>query len=286
MPSEAFCEDWYLRCKDLVDKYQPDVLYFDTNELPLGQAGLDVVAHLYNLSAARNGGRTDAVVNGKHIQPNHVGAFVEDIERSTANAIRPDPWQTDTCIGDWHYSRAIYEQNRYQTVPTIVSMLTDIVSKNGNLMLNIPLRGDGSIDEKEEAFIAGFTAWMDVNSEGIFATRPWKIYGEGPSTTAPPARAYGPAGPAYTAEDIRFTTKGDALYAFVGAWPESRVAKIKSLGSSSPQSAGAKVSNISLLGYDGKLTWTQDEQALSVNLPANPPSQHAVTLKIHGLPTV
>ena len=285
MPSEAFCEDWYLRCKDLVDKYQPDVLYFDTNELPLGQAGLDVVAHLYNLSAARNGGRTDAVVNGKHIQPNHVGAFVEDIERSTANAIRPDPWQTDTCIGDWHYSRAIYEQNRYQTVPTIVSMLTDIVSKNGNLMLNIPLRGDGSIDEKEEAFIAGFTAWMEVNSEGIFATRPWKIYGEGPSTTAPPARAYGPPGPAYTAEDIRFTTKGDALYAFVGAWPESRVAKIKSLASNSPQLAGAKVTNISLLGYDGKLTWTQDEQALSVNLPAKPPSQHAVTLKISGLPT-
>ena len=125
-------------------------------------------------------GGADVVVNGKHIQPAHVGAFVEDIERSTANAIRPDPWQTDTCIGDWHYSRAIAEQNRYATVPTIVSMLTDIVSKNGNLMLNIPLRGDGSIDEKEEAFLAGFTAWMDVNSEGIFATRPWKKYGEGP----------------------------------------------------------------------------------------------------------
>ena len=164
-------------------------------------------------------------------------------------------------------------------------MLTDIVSKNGNLMLNIPLRGDGSIDDKEEAFIAGFTAWMDVNSEGIFATRPWKIYGEGPSTTTPPARAYGAPGPAYTAEDIRFTTKSDALYAFVGAWPESRVARIKSLASGSLQVVGAKVANISLLGYDGKLTWTQDEQALTVNLPAKPPSQHAVTLKIRGLPT-
>jgi len=109
----------------------------------------------------------DVVVNGKHILPNHVGAFVEDIERSTANAIRPDPWQTDTCIGDWHYSRAIAEGNRYRSVATIVGMLTDIVSKNGNLMLNITLRGDGSIDEHEEAFIAGLTAWMDVNSEGI-----------------------------------------------------------------------------------------------------------------------
>jgi alpha-L-fucosidase len=285
-PPEAFCENWYLRCKDLVDKYQPDVLYFDTNELPLDQEGLDVVAHYYNVSAARNGGRADVVVNGKHILPNHVGAFVEDIERSTANAIRPDTWQTDTCIGDWHYSRAIAENNRYQTVQTIVGMLTDIVSKNGNLMLNIPLRGDGSIDEHEEAFIAGLTGWMDVNSEGIYATRPWKIYGEGPSTTArPPARGGRGATAAYTADDIRFTTKGDTLYAFVGAWPESRIARIKSLGVDSPQVAGAKVTNVSLLGFDGKLTWTQDEQGLSVNLPERAPSQYAVTLKIQGVPT-
>jgi len=285
MPPQAFCENWYLRCKDLVDKYQPDVLYFDTNELPLDQYGLDVVAHYYNLSAARNGGKADVVVNGKHILPNHVGAFVEDIERSTANAIRPDTWQTDTCIGDWHYSRAIAEGNRYQTVATIVGMLTDIVSKNGNLMLNIPLRGDGSIDEHEEAFIAGLTAWMDVNSEGIYATRPWKIYGEGPSTTARPAgRGRGPA-PAYTAEDIRFTTKPGTLYAFVGAWPKSRVAIIKSLGTASPQMAGAKVAAVSLLGFDGLLTFTQDEQGLSVNLPQKAPSEHAVTLKIQGVPT-
>jgi alpha-L-fucosidase len=286
MPPQAFCENWFLRCKDLVDKYQPDVLYFDTNELPLDQYGLDLVAHYYNLSAARNGGRADVVVNGKHILPNHIGAFVEDIERSTANAIRPDAWQTDTCIGDWHYSRAIAEGNRYQTVATIVAMLTDIVSKNGNLMLNIPLRGDGSIDEHEEAFIAGLTAWMDVNSDGIYATRPWKIYGEGPSTTARPAARGGRgAAPAYTSQDIRFTTKAGALYAFVGAWPESRVARIKSLGSASPQLAGAKVTNVSLLGYGGPVTFTQDEQGLSVNLPEKAPSEHAITLKIQGVPT-
>lgn len=286
MPTDAFCENWYLRCKDLVDKYQPDVLYFDTNELPLGQAGLDVVAHYYNVSAARNGGKADVVVNGKHIERDHIGAFVEDIERSTAGAIRSDPWQTDTCIGDWHYSRAVAEENRYANVATIVAMLTDIVSKNGNLMLNIPLRGDGSIDEHEESFLAGLTAWMDINSEGIYATRPWKIYGEGPSTTARrPARGAGRAAPpAYTAQDIRFTTKRDTLYAFVGAWPESRVARIASLGTVSPQVAGAKVTAVSLLGYGGKLTWTQDEQGLSVNLPDRPPGHYAVTLKIQGVP--
>ncbi len=153
-------------------------------------------------------------------------------------------------------------------------------------MLNIPLRGDGSIDEHEEAFLAGLTAWMDVNSEGIYATRPWKTYGEGPSTTARPA-AHGGRGAAaaYTSQDIRFTTKGETLYAFVGAWPESRVAQIKSLGTASPQLAGARLKDVSLLGFGGKLNWTQDEQGLSVNLPDKPPSQYAVTLKIQGLPT-
>ena len=287
MPPAPFCENWYLRCKDLVEKYQPDVLYFDTNELPLGQPGLDVVAHYYNLSAARNGGRADVVVNGKHILPEHIGAFVEDIERSTANAIRPDPWQTDTCIGDWHYNRALFLENRYAKVVTIVSMLTDIVSKNGNLMLNIPLRGDGSIDELEEAFLAGLTAWMDVNSEGIYSTRPWKIYGEGPSTTPRPATRPGGRAPtpAYTSEDIRFTTKADTLYAFVGAWPPSRIARIKTLALGSPQLSGAKVTAVSLLGYDGKVSWTQDAQGLSVNLPEKAPSEYAVALKIQGVPT-
>jgi alpha-L-fucosidase len=153
-------------------------------------------------------------------------------------------------------------------------------------MLNIPLRGDGSIDEKEEAFLAGLTAWMDVNSEGIYATRPWKIHGEGPSITAGRgARGGRGAAPAYTAQDIRFTTKGDTLYAFVGAWPESRKAQIKSLATGSPQVGGAKVTAVSLLGYDGKLTWTQDEQGLSVTLPDKAPSQYAVTLKVQGVPT-
>ena len=287
MPSDSFCENWYQRCKELVEKYQPDVLYFDTNELPLGQAGLDVVAHYYNLSAARNGGRADVIVNGKHILPEHVGAFVEDIERGRADRILPAPWQTDTCIGDWHYNRALYTENRYQTVGTIVGMLTDIVSKNGNLMLNIPLRGDGSIDEHEETFLAGLTAWMDVNSEGIYSTRPWKIYGEGPSTTArPTTRGLGRgAAPAYTSQDIRFTTKVDTLYAFVGAWPESGIVLIKSLGTESPQLSGAKVTSVSLLGSDGKLTWTQGAQGLSISLPDKPPSEHAVTLKIQGVPT-
>jgi len=124
-----------------------------------------------------------------------------------------------------------------------------------------------------------------VNSEGIYATRPWKIYGEGPSTLARPAARGAGRGavPAYTAQDIRFTTKADALYAFVGAWPESRNAQIRSLGTASPELSGAKVTAVSLLGYDGKLNWTQDDHGLSVKLPEKAPAEHAITLRIRGL---
>jgi alpha-L-fucosidase len=278
MPVASFCQNWFLRTQDLVDKYQPDVLYFDTNELPLGQAGLDLVAHYYNSSVARNGGKVDVVVNGKHIEPAHVGSFVEDIERGVANGIRPEPWQTDTCIGDWHYSRALAEKNGYKTVEQVVGMLVDVVSKNGNLMLNIPVRGDGTIDEREVAFLEGLAAWMSVNGDGIFSSRPWKTFGEGPTRLSGRERAT-----AYTSEDIRFTAKAGSLYAFVLAWPASRTARIKTLASNSPQLAGRKVTGVSLLGYDGRLDWAQDAQGLVVNLPPTAPSDHAITLRIAGI---
>jgi alpha-L-fucosidase len=279
LPAAPFVENWFLRCQDLVDKYQPDVLYFDTNELPLEQAGLDVVCHYYNLSAARHGGRADVVVNGKHILPAHLGAFIEDIERGTANGIRPEPWQTDTCIGDWHYSRAVAEKNSYKTVAQVVGMLVDVVSKNGNLMLNIPLRGDGSPDEHELAFLDGLAAWMSVNSEGIYGTRPWKTYGEGPTQLSGREQA----AQKYTSQDIRFTAHGDILYAYVLAWPESCRATIKTLATNSPQLAGRPVTDVSLLGYGGKLAWTQDAQGLTVTLPPTPPGEYAVALKIRGI---
>jgi alpha-L-fucosidase len=162
----------------------------------------------------------------------------------------------------------------------------DIVSKNGNLQLSIPLPGNGMPDADELKFLAELTAWMDVNSEGIHATRPWKVYGEGPSTTATaPKSRFGGAADfrTYTSEDIRFTTKGDSLYAFIMDWPETSGAVIKSLATSSDQIDGRKVANVSLLGYGGKLDWTQDETGLNVKLPAEPPSASAVALKIQGV---
>ncbi|MEO8183198.1 MAG: alpha-L-fucosidase [Deltaproteobacteria bacterium] len=280
----AFTQNWFLRCKDLIDQYQPDVLYFDNTELPLGQAGLDIVAHYYNANFNRNKGKLDAVVNAKHMQPEHVPALVEDIERGTATGIRSQPWQTDTCIGGWHYSRALAEQNKYKTPGQIIRMLIDIVSKNGNLMLNIPLRGNGTIDERERVILEELAAWMKTSSEGIFGSRPWKVYGEGPATLeTPEAGEFGGARDVrtkpYTMEDMRFTTKANALYAYLLAPRPAAQTLIKSLAKSSPHIAGRSVTHVSLVG-GGSLEWSHQERGLSVKLPDRLPSSEAVGLRI------
>jgi alpha-L-fucosidase len=283
----SFTEKWFLRCQDLVDKYHPDVLYFDDTELPLGQTGLDIVAHYYNANLARNKGKLEAVVNAKHMKPEHVNALVEDIERGVAAGIRPHPWQTDTCIGQWHYSRAVAEQNEYKTVGQVVLMLLDIVSKNGNLMLSIPVRGDGTIDNHEVAFLEGMAAWMKANGEGVFGSRPWKVYGEGPSTAeTPEAGQFGGArdvrSKPYTIEDIRFTTRGDALYAYLLAPQLASRIIIKSLGVNSPHTGGRRVKDVTLVG-GSKLEWSQGDEGLSVKLTEKLPSSEAVGLRIRGV---
>jgi alpha-L-fucosidase len=282
----AFTEKWFLRCQDLVDKYRPDILYFDDTELPLGQAGLDMVAHYYNASVGRARGGLDVVVTAKHMKPEHVAAVVEDIERGVATSIRPLPWQTDTCIGTWHYSRAVAEQNRYKTVAQVVTMLLDIVSKNGNLMLSIPVRGDGTIDEHEVAFLEDLARWTSVNGEGIFGSRPWLAYGEGPSTVEKPeAGRFGGArdvrSKPYTGEDVRFTTNKGALYAYLLAVPTKPHALIRSLATGSAQIGGRKVTDVTLLG-GGRLEWVQDNNGLAIQLPAAS-GQHALGLRIRGV---
>jgi alpha-L-fucosidase len=280
----AFVERWSLRCRDLIDRYQPDVLYFDDTELPLGQAGLDIAAHYYNAAIGRQGA-LDVVLTAKKMTPAHRAAVVEDIERGVATDIRPDPWQTDTCIGSWHYDRRIFDEHRYKTVPQVVHMLLDIVSKNGNLMLSVPLRGEGTIDADEAAFLDGLAAWMSVNGEGIFGTRPWTHYGEGPSTIEPPeAGQFGGARDVrrapYTSRDVRFTRKGDILYAYVFAWPDSGSVTLTSLAA--PGGAGGRVERVDLLGA-GSLPFTVDDQGLHARFPENQHGEHAFGLAIRGL---
>jgi alpha-L-fucosidase len=284
-PDQAYCDRFFNRTMDLIYKYQPDLLYFDDTALPLwpvSDAGLKIAAHFYNSSNEWRGNGDDGVLFGKVLNAEQRQCMAWDIERGAANQILPQPWQTDTCIGSWHYDKGIFDRHRYKTAKTVVHMLVDIVSKNGNLLLSVPLRGDGTPDSDEIAIVEGIAKWMDVNKEAIHGTRPWKVFGEGPQmASAAPLQAQGfneGRGKPFTAEDVRFTTKGDTLYAIVMGAPTNAV-KIKSLGSSA-KLLDKPVSHVSLLGRVERLNWSQTANALVVEGVQSQPGDFAVVLKI------
>lgn len=200
------------------------------------------------------------------------------------NRIEPLPWQTDTCIGSWHYDAGIFHKHLYKTATTVIHTLIDNVSKNGNLQLSIPVKGDGTIDADEIAFLQEMAKWMDVNQECIFSTRPWGIYGEGPST-----KVDAPGGGNFnegkqhplTGEDFRFTTHDDTLYAIAMGWPEKGEMLIKSVAAGSQYYTG-DVGAVTLLGSNAKLEWSRDAAGLHVKLPAEKPCESAFVVKIEA----
>lgn len=274
--TEAWKQHWYARISDLVNSYEPDILYTD-GALPFESYGMSVVANLYNLNAQKHGGKTQAVYNSKRPEDCATGTCVLDVERGVVDKIWPTAWQTDTCVGDWHYKRNI----KYKSPKTVVDLLVDIVSRNGNLLLNFPLPASGMLDSDELQIVSEITKWMAVNSEGIYSTRPWKIYGDGPSTklvAKPDAKFNEKNRKPLTAEDLRFTTKGKTLYAFMMGWPEGQ-ANIRALGSNASPAFG-KVEHVELLGHKGKVKWTQAGDGLKIELPQEKPSDYAVTFKV------
>ena len=271
---------YYKRMKDLVDQYEPDMLYTDGG-IMFEEYGLNLVAHLYNSSAKRNKGKVESIYTSKGRKDCVEGTCVMDIERGVAEGISPNPWQTDTCLGTFHYDKTYLEEGKYKSPKRIIDMLVDIVSRNGNLLLNFPLPNSGALDSYEVKMLDEITKWMAVNSEGIYSTRPWKMFGEGPGTetAAVPGQRFNENNRKdLTAEDVRFTTKGNALYAFVMGWPEKE-AVIKPLGTNN---AGMKVANVSMLGFKGKLQWAQGVDGLKVQMPPAKPCDHAIALKIIG----
>jgi alpha-L-fucosidase len=271
-PSNAYIDKFYNRTIELINKYNPDVVYFDDDRLPLwpaSDAGLRIAAHLYNKSIKEHGDLR-VVLNGKKLNEKQRKAMVWDIERGQANQIQPLPWQTDTCIGGWHYDRALYERDGYKSAKTIIQTLVDIVSKNGNLMLNIPVRGDGTIDEKERKIVEDIGRWMKANSESIFATRPWKIFGEGPAQEAAThlsEQGFNEGkGKEFTYEDIRFATKDGILYATAMGWPEDGKLVIKSLAKNSKHLT-KEIQKIEWLPTKQSLNFERNESGLHISLP-------------------
>lgn len=275
-----FTRSWYLRCRDLIDTYRPDLVYFDNSGLPLGQAGLDIAAHYYNANLTWHNGKLEAVLNAKVIPSERRAALVEDVERGFRESIEPLPWQTDTCIGDWHYNRSLFDNHRYKPAATVIHRLCDIVSKNGNLLLSIPMRGDGTIDADEHRILVELADWMTINGEAIHGTRPWRIFGEGPTRVAGGMFSEHSSQP-FTAEDIRFTTKGGALYAIALGWPKSGVLRIAALGQDSALAQSA-IERVEVLGSTESLQYTRTRKGLEVRLPEGLVGASAVALKIRG----
>jgi len=282
LPDQNYCDKFYNRTVDLISKYHPDLIYFDDTALPLwpiSDAGLKIAADFYNTNEKLHG--DDGVLFGKILTPDQQQCMAWDIERGVSPTIEPHPWQTDTCIGGWHYDRALYERNGYKSTKTVIQMLCDIVSKNGNLLLNIPVRGDGTIDDKELKVVQGIADWMDVNKECIFGTRPWKVFGEGPASGGAKLTAQGfneGKGKPLTAADVRFTQKGDALYAIELGWPTNGVS-ITSLGKSA-KLLDQSIKTIQLLGSTEKIKWSQTDDALVIEQPKYEPSNIAIVFKI------
>ncbi len=285
LPDQKYCDKFYNRTIDLINRYKPDLIYFDDRALPLwpvSDAGLKIVAHFYNSNMMWHDGKLQAVVFGKKLTEDQRKAIVLDIERGIAGNILPFNWQTCTCIGGWHYDRKIYDKNGYKSALTVIQMLADIVSKNGNLLLSIPIRGNGTIDEKEMKVLEEIASWMDVNKECIFDTRPWKIFGEGPSSevTNTSVRSFREGkGKPYTEKDIRFTAKGDVLYAIILNCPGEAEITINSLAKGSSVLNNRKVTSVSQLGTKNKLKWKQTEKGLSAKVCGT----GVVVLKIKGI---
>ena len=283
IPSQEYVEKFYNRTIDMINQFHPDLLYFDDTGLPLYQisdAGLKIAAHFYNSNMAQHNGKLEAVLFGKVLTEDQKKCLVWDVERGAPDKIQELPWQTCSCIGDWHYNNSVYENNRYKSAKDVILMLIDVVSKNGNLLLNIPVKGDGTIDEKEIAVVEGIAEWMDVNKESIFDTRPWKIFGEGPSAeSSNPIRAQGfnEGRVKYSAKDIRFNQNGKILYVTLMGVPDENIV-VKNLGTAAEAS---KIKNIEMLGSKEKVKWTRNSNGLVIEKSATAPNQIALVYKVY-----
>ncbi|CAN5398096.1 alpha-L-fucosidase [soil metagenome] len=261
---------WFRRISDLIDRYQPDLLYSDGG-LPFGEVGRAMVARLFNVNAAKHDGACQAVYNHKKIGSGEFfpNLSVTDVERGSIPGIQAKPWQCDTSLGDWYYS----ENFPYKTTAQTLHLLLDVVSKNGSMLLNVVQYPDGSLPPEPKRVLDEMATWMRINGEAIFGTRPWRTFGEGP--TAMESGHFKETFP-FTAQDIRFTTRGNVLYATTLGVPRDQTL----IASLSNRAAAGRVKGVELLGLDRNLIWKQSEDALVINLRAQVPAEHAAVFRI------
>ena len=273
-PDRSYLDNWLARIGEIVDKYHPDLVWFDWwIEQPAFAPYLRKFGAFYYNRAAE--WEREVAINYKN-KAFPERAAVLDIERGQLDTLRPIFWQTDTSVGEksWGYIK----DETFRTPESLIDELVDIVSKNGCLLLNIGPKSDGTIPDEAQRILLDMGRWLAVNGEAIYATRPWKVSGEGP-TKVVGGSFKDTATRGYTAEDIRFTAKGDTLYAIALAWPEDGKLRIKSLAAGS-ELTKREIKTIQLLGSRVQVKWTRSADGLIVELPSAKPSRYPVALKI------
>ena len=284
LPSTAYKQKFQNRVLQLINDYNPDMIYFDDTAMPFygcdDQIGKNILQHYYNHSADQHNGQQQVVVTGKQLTAQQKGYMMWDVERGIPDRAQETYWQTCTCIGDWHYSQSVYNNGSYKSGATVIRMLIDVVSKNGNLLLSVPVKGNGSIDDKERKVLADIKAWMDINSESIYGTRMWKTFGEGPlAEAANPMNAQGfNEGQAYTAQDVRYVTKDGAVFATIMDWPAAGSFTFKAF-SIAESSYSGEVEKVTLLG-GGDVDFVHGINGLTIQVPGTKPNNIAPVFRI------
>jgi alpha-L-fucosidase len=271
--SKAWTEDWLARSAEIVEKYHPEIMYFDwwIGQPSVRQELTRFASFYYNESMKRGG--PVGVINYKDYAMQARSAVL-DIERGQLSGIRPLYWQTDTSISNksWGY----IDNDTFKTPEFVVHQLVDIVSKNGNLLLNIGPRSDGTIPEEVQKVLREVGAWLKVNGDAIYGTRAWKVFGEGPTKVTEGSFHDTDTQP-FTAQDFRFTKKDSMLYAIELGWPIDREAVIHSLAG---QVGEAKIASVALLGSEAKIAFEQRDDGLHIHLPEQTPGKYAYSFRI------
>jgi alpha-L-fucosidase len=290
-------ENWLKRHLELVDKYEPDLLYYDSHGFSYGEYGKEVARRLYNNSLSKYD-RIKAVMNIKSKMP----GIVYDVERGGSSILEEKPWQSEITFASWFYKP---DSPRRHNARTILEMLIDAVSKNGTLLLNVELRPDGTIPSVQREFIEIVGNWLRVNGEAIYETRPWKVFGDGRSIRGTEMNnsrngVIGEAGAdaankkdghhfnertiesePYAHDEVRFTTKGEMLYVLV-INPAPGELIIPSLGRGDSKKPG-KIKSVILLGEKQAVNFEQLQDKAIVMIPEITGNKYPIVLKIDGV---
>lgn len=280
VPSKAYNEKFEGRVYDIIDNYKPELLYFDGHNLfEKRETESEMLSYLYNKSQDWNNGTNNTVVASKRLTEKEQQMWVLDYENSHSGTLRELPWQTDIGFDWWFYHKR--ENESGMKTQDVIHTLIDIVSKNGNMLLNICQKANGEILPYSYIFLEEMSNWMDINSEAIHGTRPWIKFGEGPRQIEGDKNKVHEVID-YTSEDFRFTTKGNALYAILMGYPEDKKEVVVTSIPSTGKLWFGKINTVELLGFEGKIDWKQTENGLLVSLPDKQPCEYAYVIKISG----